>query len=126
VKTRAIALPALPPNGPASKLQLAIDHLLSSDLEAYRRAYTETHGQDISLEHLVPAILRLFLARDRGFQKWKKEQAAGVEPTTLSTHAGNWRGGGVPESTREPASARYAVPSGDAGLGEGPQNHDPA
>lgn len=80
MKPRAIALPALPPNGPAAKLQLALDSLLSNDLDAYRRAYAEAHGQEVSLEALVPAILKLFLQRDRGFQKWKKAQAASLEP----------------------------------------------
>jgi hypothetical protein len=72
MKTRAVALAALPPNGPAGKLQFAIDNVLAADLDTYRRAYAEEHGQEIALDQLVPAILKAFLSRDRGFQKWKK------------------------------------------------------
>jgi hypothetical protein len=126
VKTRAIALPAPPPNGPAARLQLALDSLLSTDLEAYRRAYAEAHGQEVSLEHLVPAILRLFLQRDRGFQKWKKAQAELVDATPSVDAVGTGRDIDVSSSIREPTSVRYRAPSGDAGLGEQQQDHDPA
>lgn len=88
MKTRAIALPALPPHGPAAKLQLCLDSLLAADLDAYRSAYAEAHGQEISLEHLVPAILRLFLQRDRGFQKWKKAAQIKLEASTTNAKEG--------------------------------------
>jgi hypothetical protein len=83
MKPRPIALAALPPNGPATKLQLAIDTALAADLEAYREAYAEAHGQSISLDQLVPAILKAFLHRDRGFQKWKKGTARKLGPPAV-------------------------------------------
>lgn len=83
MKSRPIALAALPPNGPATKLQLSVDTVLAADLEAYREAYAEAHGQRIGLDQLVPAILRAFLHRDRGFQKWKKNTARVAVPPTI-------------------------------------------
>ncbi|WP_223292129.1 DUF2274 domain-containing protein [Defluviicoccus vanus] len=66
-----------------------MDTALAADLESYREAYAEAHGQRIGLDQLVPAILRAFLHRDRGFQKWKKNTArvAVPLPSTLSPTA---------------------------------------
>ncbi|HYN38344.1 MAG TPA: DUF2274 domain-containing protein, partial [Rhodospirillales bacterium] len=66
MKSRAVALAALPPTGPAAKLQLALDSVLAAELDAYRQAYAEEHQQEIALDQLVAAILKTFLQRDRG------------------------------------------------------------
>lgn len=87
MKSRAVALAALPPYGPAAKLQLALDSVLAAELDAYRQAYAEEHQQEITLDQLAPAILKAFLQRDRGFQRWKKARGAFLDAREPLTEA---------------------------------------
>lgn len=113
MKTRAVVLPALPPNGPASKLQFAIDSVLAADLDTYRCAYAEEHGQEIALDQLIPAILKAFLSRDRGFQKWKKGRDARPESAPRQT-------------TREPKNAPPVAGAFEAINRSLPSSEDPS
>jgi hypothetical protein len=56
----------------AVELKLKLKGSLAKDLQHYRDAYQEEHGQAVDLEVLVSHVLSAYVANDRGFQTWLK------------------------------------------------------
>jgi len=64
---------------PMTTLALAkieLEGKIAVDLADYLRAYGEANGP-IELDLLVPHMLGAFMDADRGFQTWRKSDAAG-------------------------------------------------
>jgi len=60
------------PDKTPSKLTIAIEPDLQSELETYAAVYRQTYGEDASIAALIPHMLRSFLAGDVGFRRARK------------------------------------------------------
>lgn len=65
-----IALPKIEIDEPR-QLRLSLKGRLCQDLEAYRAAYKEAHGNDVELEAMIPHILEIYISSDRRFRSWR-------------------------------------------------------
>jgi hypothetical protein len=73
---RSIKLRPQDPNLPARAVRLRLTGRLAADLDAYRQVYAHEHGREIELPAMIEGILEQFLATDRGFRRWRAENAA--------------------------------------------------
>jgi len=60
------------PDRTPQKLMLQIEPSLATELEDYARVHSQLHGEDASVQVLVPHMLEAFLASDAGFRKARK------------------------------------------------------
>ena len=73
-----LALPKIDLEEKTTDLKLRLKGKLAVDLADYLRAYVETNGHAVELEHLAAHILAAFIDADRGFQAWRKASPAPV------------------------------------------------
>ena len=70
-----LALPRIELEEKTTDLKLRLKGRIALDLADYLRAYGEANGP-IDLDLLVPHMLGAFMDADRGFQTWRKADAA--------------------------------------------------
>jgi len=70
-----LALAKIDTEEKTTDLKLRLKGKLAVDLADYLRAYGEANGP-VELEILVPHMLGAFMDADRGFQSWRKGEAA--------------------------------------------------
>ncbi len=51
------------------KLTVSLTATLKADLERYAALHAQTYGEPVDAATLIPHMLELFMARDRGFRK---------------------------------------------------------
>jgi hypothetical protein len=51
------------------KLTILLSAQLKADLDRYANLHTETWGENVDAQTLIPHILEAFIARDRAFRK---------------------------------------------------------
>lgn len=61
--------------GQPKAIRLNVEASLAAELDRYVEAYAEEYGERVDLETLIPHMLHSFITADRGFKKWKTEQA---------------------------------------------------
>jgi hypothetical protein len=59
------------PNQETTKLTISLPVPHREELEDYARVYAQTFGQTVDLASLIPHMLRVFMARDRAFQRMR-------------------------------------------------------
>ncbi len=64
------------PEEKALDVRLRLKGKAAVDLADYQRAYAETNGHAVELEHLAAHILAAFIDADRGFQAWRRSNPA--------------------------------------------------
>lgn len=57
------------------KVTVPLPHDLNEDLEIYAKIYEKAHGEEQSVNSLIPYMLSAFIASDSGFKKAKRELA---------------------------------------------------
>ncbi len=60
------------PDKTPTKLTLAIEPNLQSELETYAAVFREAYGEEASVSALIPHMLSAFLASDAGFRRARK------------------------------------------------------
>jgi hypothetical protein len=70
-----LAIPKIELEEKTTDLKLRLKGRIALDLADYLRAYGEANGP-IDLDLLVPHMLGAFMDADRGFQTWRKGDAA--------------------------------------------------
>ena len=55
------------------KLTIALTVTLKADLERYAELHAQVYGEPIEVATLIPHMLEVFMARDRGFRKSRRE-----------------------------------------------------
>ena len=68
-----IAIPKVRDDRPAIEYRVKIDPSLNDELLLYRTLYVQSYGQEIEARDLLEPIVRRFLASDRVFRKFKKQ-----------------------------------------------------
>ncbi|KKJ75207.1 hypothetical protein WH95_19495 [Kiloniella litopenaei] len=58
--------------------KLEIKTSVFNDIELYVQGYNEQYNDNISIEELIPELLEDYLAKDRNFQSFKKNQGGSV------------------------------------------------
>lgn len=74
-KAPTLSIPKIGAPGNAKQLRLSLEPSLAAELDRYAEAYAANYGEPVDLETLVPHILASFIGADRGFKKWKADQA---------------------------------------------------
>lgn len=74
-KAPSLSVPKIGAPGAPKQLRLSLEPALAAELDRYVEAYATEYGERVDLETLVPHILASFIAADRGFKKFKSEQA---------------------------------------------------
>lgn len=72
----ALALGKIDLEEKTTDLRLKLKGKLAVDLADYQRAFAEANAQTLELDQLVPHMLATFIDADRGFQTWRKTNAA--------------------------------------------------
>jgi hypothetical protein len=82
--TSRIAIPKVRDDRPAIEYRVKLDAILHDELLLYRQLYVQTYGQEIEVKDLLEPILRRFMATDRTFRKFRKQnpRAAASAPDT--------------------------------------------
>jgi len=75
-----LAIPKVRDDRPAIEYRVKIDPSLNDELLLYRRLYVQTYGQEIETKDLLEPIVRRFLASDRLFRKFKKQNGRTTPP----------------------------------------------
>ena len=70
-KQPSLKIERLPDTTP-SKLSIAVEPDLASDLEDYAAVYARTYGDEAQVAALIPSMLRAFIAADTGFKRARK------------------------------------------------------
>jgi hypothetical protein len=72
-----LRLGPLPKTGTV-KLTITLTTNLKADLERYAALHAQTYGKQVDAAMLIPHMLEVFMAGDRGFKKttWKEASAA--------------------------------------------------
>jgi hypothetical protein len=73
-----IAIPKVRDDRPAVEYRVKLEPSLNDELLQYRRLYVQTYGQEIEAKDLLEPIVRRFLASDRLFRKFKKQNGRGA------------------------------------------------
>ncbi|MHB1077743.1 DUF2274 domain-containing protein [Thiobacillus sp.] len=60
------------------KLTISLTTALKTDLDRYAALHAQTYGDPVNAATLIPHILQVFIARDRGFKR-------AVLPRTVAT-----------------------------------------
>lgn len=68
-----IAIPKVRDDRPPIEYRVKLDPSLNDELLLYRRLYVQTYGQEIEAKDLLEPIVRRFLASDRLFRKFRKQ-----------------------------------------------------
>lgn len=68
-----LAIPKVRDDRPAIEYRVKIDPSLNDELLLYRTLYVQSYGQEIEAKDLLEPIVRRFLASDRVFRKFKKQ-----------------------------------------------------
>ncbi len=63
------------------KLAFACPASLKADLDHYAALHTQTYGEAVDAEKLIPHMLEAFMAGDRGFKKGTATRNAPPRPT---------------------------------------------
>ena len=71
-----LALPKIDLEEKTLDVRLRLKGKAAVDLADYQRAYAETNGHAVELDHLAAHILAAFIDADRGFQTWRKAKPA--------------------------------------------------
>lgn len=74
-----IAIPKVRDDRPPVEYRVKLDPRLNDELLLYRRLYVQAYGQEIDAKDLLEPIVRRFLASDRLFRKFKKENAEALK-----------------------------------------------
>lgn len=81
-----LAIPKVRDDRPAIEYRVKIDPSLNDELLLYRALYVQSYGQEIEAKDLLEPIVRRFLASDRVFRKFKKQNIrAGHSPHAPSS-----------------------------------------
>ena len=78
-----IAIPKVRDDRPAVEHRVRLDPSVNEQLLLYRELYVQTYGQQIEAKDLLEPIVRRFLATDRAFQKFRRQN----KPRTASPEA---------------------------------------
>lgn len=78
-----LAIPKVRDDRPAIECRVRLDPSLNDELLLYRTLYVQSYGQEIEAKDLLEPILRRFLASDRVFRKFKKQNARSAHPPHL-------------------------------------------
>ena len=70
--TRKLRLGPLP-DTQAIKLTFSCPARLKTDLDRYAALYAQTYGQTVDAATLIPHMLEMFMARDRGFKRGRAD-----------------------------------------------------
>jgi hypothetical protein len=70
-----LALPKIDLEEKTQDVRLRLKGKAAIDLTDYQRAYAQTNGHRVELDHLAAHILAAFIEADRGFQAWRKSVA---------------------------------------------------
>ena len=62
------------------KLTIALTVRLKADLERYAELHAQAYGEPIEVATLIPHMLEVFMARDRGFRKSSAKGAPASRP----------------------------------------------
>lgn len=54
------------------KITVAVPQRLKSDLDQYAAVHAELYGEAVDAATLIPHMLELFMAKDRGFQRVRR------------------------------------------------------
>lgn len=57
------------PKTESTKLTFACPVALKADLDRYAALHSRTYGEDVNAATLIPHMLEVFMARDRGFKR---------------------------------------------------------
>lgn len=68
-----LTIPKVRDDRPAIEYRVRIDPSLNDELLLYRTLYVQSYGQEIEAKDLLEPIVRRFLAADRVFRKFKKQ-----------------------------------------------------
>ncbi len=66
------------------KLTIALTVTLKADLERYAALHAQAYGEPVNAATLIPHMLELFMARDRGFRKSAAKGALVSRPKSAS------------------------------------------
>ena len=81
-----LAIPKVRDDRPAIEYRVKIDPSLNDELLLYRTLYVQSYGQEIEAKDLLEPIVRRFLASDRLFRKFKKQNGrSATSPQTPSS-----------------------------------------
>ncbi len=78
-----IAIPKVRDDRPAVEHRVRLDPSVNEQLLLYRELYVQTYRQQIETKDLLEPIVRRFLATDRAFQKFRRQN----ESRSTSTEA---------------------------------------
>ena len=56
------------------QMSIKIDSSVHEDLNLYRELYRASYGEEVSQNVVVEELLKTVIAKDKGFQKFKKEK----------------------------------------------------
>lgn len=56
------------------KVTIAVTARLKTDLDAYAALHSETHGESVDSIAIIPHMLETFVAKDRSFQRVRKNR----------------------------------------------------
>jgi hypothetical protein len=63
------------------KLTFACPASLKQDLERYAELHTQTYGEPVDAVTLIPHMLEVFMARDRGFRRKRGQSGYSFHPS---------------------------------------------
>jgi len=89
-----VSIDRLNSDQPPQRHRIEIDAELQADLDLYAEAYEADYGVKPKIAELIPALVAQFLAKDREFKRYKRDQRkqARGKPATApsgSTMAGS-------------------------------------
>ncbi len=76
-----LALPEIDLEEKVVEVKVRLKGPAAVELSDYQRAYKALNGKPIELEPMVAGVLHAFIETDRGFQAWRKAEAA-LKPET--------------------------------------------
>ena len=71
-----LALPEIDLEEKVVEVRVRLKGPAAVELADYQRAYAAVNGKPIELEPMVAGVLHAFIEADRGFQAWRKAEAA--------------------------------------------------
>jgi len=71
-----LALPEIDLEEKVVEVRVRLKGPAAVELADYQRAYAAVNGKPIELEPMVAGMLHAFIEADRGFQAWRKAEAA--------------------------------------------------
>lgn len=66
------------PRTESFKLTFTCSASLKADLDRYAALHAQTYGETVDVVALIPHMLEMFMARDRGFRRAREDPSCGA------------------------------------------------